>query len=370
LSKISKLRGQLLLGTALFGSVFAFSGTRAYALKECEEVNVGSGFYLCAGSADSTQELSGAPLTVIADFFGFSIDATTGNAFKLTGTGGLTFTGKYISTIKGESTGIVAYNNSSGALTITTYGTVTGTNARGIYAYNKAGTTGLTIDAAAVTGGTDGIFANNLGTGALSITASGDVEGTNYEGINASQRAGGTGGLVIDAAQVTGGNYGIRAKNYGSAELSITTSGDVTGSHSNGIDAINASTGTALTIDAKAKVTGYLLGIHAANEGNGALSITAGGDVTGTHSNGIDATNSGTTLTIDAKAKVTGDSIGIHATNYGTDALSIYAGGDVTGTQSDGNLAVNYGTALTIDAKAKMTGDAYGKGTVGVRIKW
>ena len=81
-------------------------------------------------------------------------------------------------------------NNGGGALSVTA-GTVTGGTAlgnSGIYARNgSAGNyagTSLTLSTAAVTGYT-GIDARNYGFGAMSITASGLVTGTNGYGINA-----------------------------------------------------------------------------------------------------------------------------------------------------------------------------------------
>ena len=61
----------------------------------------------------------------------------------------------------------------------------------------------LTITAAGVTGGSAGINAQNYGTGALSITATGTVSGTSREGIFAYNSSSGT-SLTINAADATG----------------------------------------------------------------------------------------------------------------------------------------------------------------------
>ncbi|MBL4622528.1 MAG: hypothetical protein JKY89_09025, partial [Immundisolibacteraceae bacterium] len=64
--------------------------------------------------------------------------------------------------------------------------------------------------------------------------------------------------LTINAAAVSGAKYGVNARNIGSGALTITTSGAVTGTNDDGIYARNA--GTDLTINA-ASVTGGIRGI-------------------------------------------------------------------------------------------------------------
>jgi len=98
----------------------------------------------------------------------------------------------------------------------------------------------LTINAATTTGGLNGIMTFNGGTGALSITTSGTTTGTAAEGIYAIMtNAASTGDLTISAANTEGGTYGIYADNRGTGALSIITTGITTGkgtsNSSNGI---------------------------------------------------------------------------------------------------------------------------------------
>ena len=80
------------------------------------------GVYLCSGPANSgtdvTQALTGAPLQVETQA-GFGIDTTTsgGYAFRLRGTGGITFTDNNASAITGATYGIETRNNTSGNTT-------------------------------------------------------------------------------------------------------------------------------------------------------------------------------------------------------------------------------------------------------------
>ena len=143
----------------------------------------------------------------------------------------------------------ISYNNGTGALSITTTGTTTGTNYDGIYANNSsAGTSSrLTrpprqagrgilqndgtcsrLHAATTAGGDDGIYAYNNGTGALSITTTGTTTGTYGMASMRITLSSGT-SLTINAATTTGGEDGIDAKSYGTGALSITTTGTTTG---------------------------------------------------------------------------------------------------------------------------------------------
>ena len=313
--------------------------------------------------------------------------------------------------------GIVAVNNGTGATTITTNGTVSGTNI-GIYALNNGtGTTTITADgtvtgvdgieaknaatagdliittgaASTVTGTNIGIVAVNNGTGATTITVNGAVTGTGADGIYAGNSST-AGDLIIttgDTSTVTGVN-GIVAVNNGTGATTITTNGTVTGTNI-GIYALNNGTGTKTTITANGAVTGLdgieavnsstagdliittgatstvtgtNIGIYAVNKGTGATTITTYGTVSGL--NGIATTSSGTAgdliITTGAASTVTGTNIGIVAINSGIGATTIAAYGTVSGL--NGIAARNYGTAgdltITTGAASTVTGTNIG----------
>lgn len=371
-------RRRLALSTALASVAFVGYGREAYA-GSCSLV---AGTYECSGAAgvDITQTLSGSPLDVTTDP-GFGIDTTIngGDAFTLTGTGGLTFTDNNNSIITGAVNGISA-DNDGGSLTINASGTSTGGTGAGIYAVSQETATGLTITANNANGGAYGIDALNSGSGALTVTATGQVTGTNGDGILARSGIPSNYGflyastgtdLTVSAAAVNGGQFGIYAENYGTGALSVTTTGPVIGAANDGILARNGSffetTGTDITVIANDDVTGGGDGIYARNFGTGSVSVTATGTVTGQTDEGIDATNYSYVgnLTVVAAA-VDGDSFGIRARNLGDGTLSVTATGQVTGTDYDGILAVSgyfggLGSGLTVDAEA-VTG-----GEVGIR---
>ncbi|WP_432201869.1 hypothetical protein ACRAQ7_07125 [Erythrobacter sp. W53] len=346
--------------------------------------------------------------------------ATSVTTADVTGTGGEGITAStagtdllvntVAGTITGVTDGIVASNTGTGITTVTT-ANVTGTTGDGIDA-DTAGN-GLSIDssAGAVTGGQSGISAVSYGSGTLSITTgdvtgevrsgvyalndaedgdlvintvAGDVSG-GIAGIEAFQSGYGTGSLSITAANVTGGQAGINATNYGN-ELSIDSTagavvggrdgifasnvsssqgnltivtGDVTGTSGTGIYASESGEGAGtvgadITIDSTlGTVTGGTDGIYARNIETGDLTITTAG-VTGSSGQGIDAQNAAGTgdLAIDSSAgSVSGAISGILARNSGTGLTSIVTG-DVTGTAGDGIAADNAGTNLAIDTSA------------------
>lgn len=137
-------------------------------------------------------------------------------------------------------------------------------------------------------------------TGALSFTdtnasyISGSVRGL-Y--ISSTGDAGLTPGsiTITSNAAISGGSYGIRARNEGSGSVTLDISGDVTGTSDIGIFAINfSSSGTDLSITTAAgtSIQGGTRGINAFNQGSGAVTLDISGDVIG-GTNSIFINNSG-----------------------------------------------------------------------------
>lgn len=285
--------------------------------------------------------------------------------------------------------GISAINNGVGATSVTATGLVAGGNGgEGIHAANGASATSLTVNAADVSGDTYGIYADNAGSGATSVTATGavtvaGVSGPGATGIFARNAASAT-DLNINAAAVGSTSYGIYAENRGRGVTSVTATGDVVAPLIYGIVAVNgqatfdasgnitgvaASNGTDLTVKAAA-VTGAAAGIYAWNVGSGATSVTAAGSVSGNSQvgsgRGIFAQNgaTATSLTVQAAA-VSGDGYGLYVHNAGTGATSITTTGAVIGSGDAGTgtgiFAQNEATAtsLTVNAAA-VRGDIWG----------
>ncbi len=234
--------------------------------------------------------------------------------------------------------------NGAGSLTIEAYGTSIGKTINGINAVNYAGTTDLSITANNATGDGDGIFAENYGSGALSVHATGYVKGEGNDGIDAINHNGTSLSVTTGMeSTVYGRDIGIDAQNDGSGSLTIEALGDVTGKYDDGIAAFNSVGSTESDITAH-NVSGGEHGILAVHLGSGALSVTATGIVDGAGADGISAqnTDAGTSLSVTTGAgAVSGDEDGIEARNFGTGGLTISVGGDVTGNTGSGINAYN-----------------------------
>ena len=100
-----------------------------------------------SGANTTTITRSDTPLVVETDD-SFSIVTTSGPALDLQGTNGTTFTDNFNSTITGATDGIKALNYGTGALSVTATGDVTGTSGSGIDADNNTKGTDLTVSAA------------------------------------------------------------------------------------------------------------------------------------------------------------------------------------------------------------------------------
>ena len=336
------------------------------------------------------------------------------------GSGALTITAAGVS---GGQGGINAANSGSGTLSIVATGTVSGSVGAGIKGTSSGslnisaksvsgsgsggdgiyakGSGDVTITAATVSGSERGIQAENTGTGALRINASGSVTGASGAGIHAmgsgnlsisaAARVSGSGGsgtgiyakgsgaVTITAADVSGGKHGIRAESSSAEGLSIVASGQVTGSSGAGIIATATSSGGELSISAAARVIGSgndghgiyakgsgaltitaagvsasATGIKAVVNGTAAVSVNASGSVSGASEAGVHATGGGD-LSITAAA-VSGGTHGIRAVGTGTDSgVTIAASGPVSSTSGAGIHARSSG-ALSISASRLVSG--------------
>ncbi len=257
-------------------------------------------------------------------------------------------------------------NTDAAAMSITTSGMVNA-GIRGIYA-GQSGGGGVTIKAAAVTGGTSqGIYTHMkklTATSGLSITSSGAVSGT--EGIRARQQ--GQGAVLINAASATGTNgsgiYALADNSAGTGEVRVTATGTVTGTD-RGIDARQDGTG-ALTINAASASTTAagnqaVLGLINLASNSAALSITTSGAVSGANM-GVTAAHYGRgTVTVNAASAngVSGDGLNVGIQNAASSAdMSINATGAISGGRF-GILAIQEGSGMTdinIASGASVTG--------------
>ncbi len=120
--------GTIIMISMTIGFAAVYSG-KSYA-GSCSAVV--AGVSTCSGvasstGADSTQNLDpGTSLTVTTES-GFGINTSSGTALDFTATGGLSFIDTHEADITSPDRGISAVNNGTGALSITTTGNVAAT---------------------------------------------------------------------------------------------------------------------------------------------------------------------------------------------------------------------------------------------------
>ena len=333
-SIVTAVGGAFNLTTASSGSGLSFTDNNASSITGqgygISATNNGAGTLSITTSGAVTGEGGSVPGP------GYGINATNNGAGALsitatglvTGDGGSAIYARNYGTsltisagaVSGGAFGVSAMNQGSGALSITTTGLVSGST-HGIRATNYG--TSLTISAQAVSGAVSGIAAYNHGSGSLSITASGAVSGGLFYGLLGKGYGSGQ-DVRIQAASVSGGTDGVVGMNYGGGALSITTTGTVTGAGGSGVVALSRY-GTGVSVQTGGSVTGSQNGVDAkfgaygqSSPPTGALSITAAGAVTGTGGAGIFAGNFGhgastTAITVTSTGVVAGQSAGVYA---------------------------------------------------------
>ncbi|CAM5774831.1 hypothetical protein LMIY3S_04719 [Labrys miyagiensis] len=289
----SDLKGKLALTTAVL-AFFAGYGRRSYA-GSCTPSSGAT--IVCSGPANSATDLT--------------------QTVTITGNGTLT-TNSGFGIDTSTQSGIALYSRGSGTIDLVASSTIVGK-------YN-------------------GFYARNNGTGALTITAAGEVKavGTSGVALMATNLATATNLTLTTAvgSTITGNLHGIRAANYGAGITTVTLNGDVASTQTNGTAVIvqnsAPSSDIIITTGSDSSITGVGSGIGASNGGIGSMSITANGYVKGTNGNGISAigapTAKGLTVTTGADSSVTGGRYGIFLKSYGTDDATITTNGDVTGT--------------------------------------
>ncbi len=246
--------------------------------------------------------------------------------------------------VNGGQVGISVSNSGSGDTTVNATGTVTSLSGLGISASNGEIANDITVNVVDVSAATIGIEARNYGTGNTSITATGQVTGTQQYGIFAE--VGETANdLTVNVMNVSGGQHGIAATNSGSGSTRITATGALVGENGNGIEVLNGETTQDLTVNVAA-VSGGVSGIVAQNEGSGNTQITATGTVTGDTAYGVVVFNTANAqdLTVNV-VDVWSEAYGIFVGNSGSGDTTITATGVVTGDTADGISVVNGETA-------------------------
>ena len=268
----------------------------------------------------------------------------------------------------GGKTGVAATSRGLGQINIEVAGVTAVVNNAIVAAIGDSdNVTDITIAATGdVSGGEGGITAYNNGTGAISISTAG-VNGTLSDGINAdNNNSNGTGNVsVIAGGDIIGGQHGIRANNNGTADL-IIEAGTVTGGTGDGI--LATTQGLDMSVTATGLVTGGDDGIEAINNGFGDLTVVAT-DVTGVNDGGIRVRvgEVGTTgnISVTATGTVKGETIGARIQNFGLGAIDVSMANVISATQS-GVIITNDNVLNTADIS--VTVDDIAAGNFGLSV--
>ena len=291
----------------------------------------------------------------------------------------------------------IVIRNQGGDITLNTSGTVrnarSATGVDGIRIDDK-GNGKITINSSGtVNGARYGVFAKaegSNGSGHLRVTVSGEVTGSASDGIYlANKNSSGT-YIRLETGAVTGGKHGIRALQYGTGDLTISTTGNVeargsaatnigiyakinedsdrgrllivtrrvTSRSGTGIVAkLESEDGNDLSISAQS-VEGAIKGIDAVNKGEGNTSISATNAVTGSSGAGITVKSEGSgDIRINAGSVTGSGDHAIYAQQTSTGNITINVSGEVKSVAADkiGVLIKNVQTSDDVSISVGMT---------------
>nr|WP_249132814.1 hypothetical protein [Bradyrhizobium diazoefficiens] len=236
------------------------------------------------------------------------------------------------------------------------------------------GTDTLQLDKVAGKSFTGTIAGQSSGGGTFAITGDADITTSSGDALDFTASGGSLATpadiVLTPAGTLTGAANGVVVTQNGVGNISLTATGNIKGLAGNGITLRDSATGygdiTVKDLTGKATGTGAnSVGVlvENLNDANGGdISITQlGGAVGGAY--GIDATTQGNgDITIDAGGTITGSSIyGLRARSYGggSETVTTEAGSVVT-SGSSGIIAVNRAISLNASNHSTITVNAYG----------
>jgi hypothetical protein len=264
--------------------------------------------------------------------------------------------------VTGNDTAIVAKQSGSAGLAITTTGHVSSIGGDGIvaetrYSIYAPSQNGTRIETASVTANDTGISVA-VREGNIDIVSTGSIVGNAGTGPNQDPnrkadgiravRVVGDGSISIEAADVSGKDFGIYANVGDGDSLSITSTGSVTASQSTGIYAYKplfAANRQAITVAAH-DVSGPENGIVAKSE-NGAVDITVTGTIEGGTGAGIVTRGQQTTITLKDGASV--------GTTQAGSGVAISSSTEITFAQDAVSLLV-VETGASINGQINLSG--------------
>ena len=321
------------------GALLSFAPTHIAIAQTPECAETSTQTYECRGALTATRSFTGitGQHMMVTDADGFSITLTGGGdalfLSTIAASTGMTINFDNNSAISTTGSaggnGIDARHYGTGALSITTNGSITATS-DAIYARTDSVSGAMTIMAtAAITASgdnEDGINANHDGTGALSITTAGAImsTGSGGRGIFASTTSRATTVTITSTGAITSTGNAIGTTHVGSDDITITTAAITTsGDHnSQGIIAntLSSSSANNITITTNGVVTARTAGsgIYASMNNTGATG----------------------TIRIDANADVIAGNFGIRVDTASDNNIVVSIDGTVNAMASSNPIAI------------------------------
>ncbi|MES2044814.1 MAG: hypothetical protein V4475_13150 [Pseudomonadota bacterium] len=375
------------------GPVNVTSGNGIFALTNGGNVTVHAGDVNSTGNIAIIAQQTNAAGAGAIDVTGGRVTGTTGIVATNLGTGAITVTTGSGGVIGTNAEGMLLQGN--GAVTVSVADTVAGAT-RGLSLVGGTGGTGnisVTGVGSFVGGSGDGANILNNGAGTVTVNTSGQFISTAGNGLIVRDTALG-GNISVTTGAVTAlapGKNGIDVQSQSlTANITEVVNGNIQAGNAGMVAAIfpAAATGN-IDVTANGSLTARF-GVDAENFGTGSTSVKTVGPVNVTTGNGIFALTTGGAVTVTAgnvtstgntaiiaqqtnaagagAVSVTAGNVsgttGIVATNFGTGTLGVTTHGTVTGTAAEGIKATgNAGVTVAVDAA--VTGATRGLSLVG-----
>lgn len=181
------------------------------------------------------------------------------NAYNNANASSLTILEAAGGSIRGVTGGVYATNDGHGAMVIGIDGRVEATSGYGINVYNSTNASDLTFTEGAggtIKGSTTGLLAFNYGSGKTSLVIAGNVTGTSLDGVDVVNSANSQALTITQlAGTISGGQAGMAVANYSAytATISVASGATVTGG-TYGIWIANSAPGS--VINAAGRISG------------------------------------------------------------------------------------------------------------------
>ena len=313
-----------------------------------------------------------------SDASGTAIMAT-GNGSSVTvraaalsaGSEGIVAVNSSTGTVSVRTTGAVSSSGStaikamsSGSVSVNAGATITASDASGTAIMAMGSGTSVSVQARAISAGQEAIHAVNASTGTITVTTSGVLISRGASAI----RVMGSGNVTVNTSgNVTGNHNGIHAQvaSLTFTNIQISSNATVIGQTQAGIHASNGGRGS--TRISANSVTGQTNGILAMHTGTGDISVNTTGTIIGTTEYGVNVTSNRnvSNISVTARGSISGAKGGIRVSHSGNGTVSVNTGGAIS-SSADGNHAISVdhtGTGnISVVVSDAVTGGMNGAG--------